>query len=78
MFPFVKKHFAWKDIQGAKTLRYGFVGGYGIRLLTPYGTVYNIKGKEGLALELKNGKKYLIGSQKTDEIELVLANFLKH
>jgi hypothetical protein len=51
-----------------KVLNYGFVGGWGVRLWTKYGTVYNVKGNIGLAIELKNGTKFLIGTQK--EIEL--------
>ena len=45
------------------------MGGWGIRLWTKYGTVFNIKGKKGLAIELYSGKKFLIGTQK--EIELI-------
>jgi len=55
-FPFVKKRIKWKDIKSAKIVKYGFVG-YGIRLGSEYGTVYNTKGNQGLAIELKTGKK---------------------
>lgn len=67
-FPFVQKTTKWTEIKSAEVVNYGFVGGWGIRLWTEYGTVYNIKGNKGLAIELLNGKKYLIGTQK--EIEL--------
>ncbi len=67
-FPFVKKRINWKDIKSAEVINYGFVGGWGIRLGTRYGTVYNIKGDKGLAIELNNGKKFLIGTQKEAEI----------
>ena len=52
---------------------YGFVGGWGIRMGTKYGTVYNTRGKTGLALTLLNGTRYCIGTQKEGE----LADFLK-
>ena len=68
-FPLTKKTIKWNEIQSAKVLNYGFVGGWGIRLWTGYGTVYNIKGNKGLALELKNGKKLLIGTQKESELK---------
>ena len=68
-FPFVKKEFQWSEIQKSKVVNYGFVGGWGIRLFTKYGTVYNIRGNKGLAIELKNGKKYLIGTQKEEEMK---------
>jgi hypothetical protein len=68
-FPFFKKQIRWQDIKNAEVIKYGFVGGWGIRLGTKYGPVYNIKGKIGLALELKTGKKLLIGTQKEDELK---------
>lgn len=67
-FPFVKKTTKWTDMKKAEVINYGFVGGWGIRLRTKYGTVYNIKGNKGLAIELLNGKKYLIGTQKETEM----------
>jgi hypothetical protein len=72
-FPFVNKEIAWDDVLNCKIINYGFVGGWGIRLWTKYGTVYNVKGKIGLLLELKSGKKMLIGTQRSEE----LAEFLK-
>jgi len=72
-FPFVRKHVSWIDIKSAKVVNYGFVGGWGIRIGTKYGTVYNVNGKYGLALEFKNGKKVLIGTQKEKE----LSEFIK-
>jgi hypothetical protein len=71
-FPFTKKSVPWKDIKTAKTVNYGFVGGWGIRLGTKYGTVYNTKGNKGLAIELKNGRKFCIGTQKEDEMKRVV------
>ena len=43
--PFVKRQVAWADIESTEVLNYGFVGGWGIRIGTKYGTVYNMKGK---------------------------------
>ena len=67
-FPFVKKQVTWDEIKSAEIVNYGFVGGWGIRLWTKYGTVYNTKGNKGLAIELLNGKKFLIGTQKETEL----------
>ena len=67
-FPFVKKEVAWRDIRKAEVLDYGFVGGWGIRLWTKYGTVYNTKGSKGLFIQLKDDKKFLIGTQRPDEM----------
>ena len=72
--PLVKKTFRLEDIKSAEVLKYKFVG-YGMRLFTSYGTVYNTKGNMGLAIELKNGEKVLIGTQKADELAKHLGKF---
>ncbi len=74
-FPFVKKNVNWNDVKSAKVVNYGFVGGWGIRGSIKYGTVYTMKGAMGLAIDLKNGKKFLIGTQKEAEIEKVVVKF---
>mgnify|MGYP000005578996 CR=1 FL=1 len=72
-FPFTKRTLHWSEILRADIIDYGFVFGWGIRLTHKHGTVYNTKGRIGLALQLKNGKKLIIGTQKRTE----LAAFLK-
>lgn len=72
-FPFIKRTVNWHQISKAEIIDYGFVFGWGIRVTHKYGTVYNTKGNMGLAIQLKNGKKFLIGTQKSLEIE----DFLK-
>jgi len=71
-FPFVKKKVNWNEIKSVKIVNYGFIGGWGIRLWTKYGTVYNTKGEIGLAIELNNGKKFLIGTQKETELNKIV------
>lgn len=71
-FPFVKKEFLREEIKEMEVLDYGFIGGWGIRFWTKYGTVYNIKGTKGFRIVLKDGKKYLIGTQKPEKIEAYL------
>lgn len=71
-FPLAKKQVEWNEIKNTKVVHYGFIGGWGIRPGTKYGTVYNMKGKKGLAIELKNGEKFLIGTQKETELKNVL------
>lgn len=73
-FPFVKKDFLWQEIDTAEVIDYGFVGGWGIRLWTKYGTVYNVKGSKGLYVKLKNGKSFVVGTQKSDELKTYLNN----
>lgn len=72
-FPLVKKRVKWTEVAHADVVDYGFVG-YGIRLFTRYGTVYNVKGRKGLAIELKNGKKFLIGTQRAHDLIQLLSS----
>ncbi len=68
-FPFLRKRFNWSDITEAEVIDYGFVGGWGIRMFTRHGTVYNVAGSKGLKITLDNGKKYVIGTQKPEELK---------
>lgn len=72
-FPFVSQDYSWSEILTARVIDYGFVGGWGIRLFTPYGTVYNVKGSKGLAVELKDGRKFCLGTQRPQELQKVLS-----
>lgn len=73
--PFKTKLHTWEEIESISVVNYGFVGGWGIRLFTNYGTVYNMRGAEGLAIRLKSGKKYLIGSQRIDQLTQVVSKY---
>ena len=68
-FPFVKKTIQLNDIKTMQVVNYGFVGGWGIRLWTKYGTVYNIRGNKGLSIELNDGSKFIIGTQKPTQVK---------
>jgi hypothetical protein len=74
-FFFIKRKATWPEIESAKVIRYGFVGGWGIRLETPYGTVYNTNGDMGLKVKLKTGKNFLIGTQKADELKAIVEHY---
>ena len=73
--PFLTKFHSWEDIQTIEVVHYGFVGGWGIRLFTAYGTVYNMRGAKGLAIRLKSGKKFLIGSQRSEALNQFIEQF---
>jgi hypothetical protein len=48
-------------------------GGWGIKYgFTGYGKAYSINGNKGLQIELLSGKKVLIGTNKAEELELVI------
>jgi len=69
--PLLKRTYRWDDVESALIISYGFVG-YGIRLGSKHGIIYNVNGNKGLALVLKSGKKLVIGTQKPEELEAFL------
>lgn len=75
--PFViNKKWNWQDIESAYITEYGLsdYGGWGYRI-GKKGTAYTTKGKYGIQLLLKNGKKILIGTQQPEEVALILASY---
>lgn len=76
-YPMLKKQIKWSDVKHAEVVNYGFVGGWGVRFWPKYGTIYNIKGNKGLAIELLNGKKFVIGTQKESELKFFLEQLKK-
>ena len=68
---FLNKVIDLSEVTEQYIINYDFVG-YGIRKTKKYGTVYNVKGKEGVAITLTNGEKYLIGSQKAEQFSKTL------
>lgn len=71
-----KNEWKWGEIQRAYVREYKPLleyGGWGIRYSWRNGRAYNVQGKTGLQLELKNGKKILIGTQQKEELNRVLA-----
>ncbi|EAS20157.1 hypothetical protein BBFL7_02557 [Flavobacteria bacterium BBFL7] len=74
-FPFFKKVFKWSEISKAQVIDYGFVGGWGIRLWTSYGTVYNVSGSKGLHIKI-TGKQYVVGTRKEKELQSSIAHLL--
>lgn len=77
-FPFHAKfeYFSWDSLTKSFVRQYSAVseyGGWGLRFgLFGKGAAYNISGDKGLALEFKNSKKLLIGTNKPDQITEIL------
>jgi hypothetical protein len=71
------KKFLWTDIEQAYLREYAPLkefGGWGIKYsLSNYGTAYTSSGNQGLQLVLKDKRQFLIGTQKWDELTLLLA-----
>jgi hypothetical protein len=70
--PLAKKRILWSEVEQAQIVKYSPLIGYGLRIWTPHGTVYNVRGNRGLSLVLKNGKKYMIGTQRHREVEDII------
>ena len=81
-FPFHTRFilYPWENITLAKTITYSPVkdfGGWGIRYGMNSTKAFNVKGNDGLYIELKSGEKRMIGTQHPEEIEILLATYLK-
>ena len=63
----------WEDIEEMALGNYKFLG-YGYRFSKQYGTIYNVSGDKAMFLTLKkHKKKLLIGTNRFDELERVMA-----
>lgn len=74
--PLVTKELQWKEIKYARVFDYGFVGGWGVRIWTDYGTVYNMRGSKGLHLKTDKNE-YVLGTQKEQELRSSIAHLLQ-
>ncbi len=81
-FHFKLKTILWNEINAANVRKYDAVsefGGWGLKggLLwkKSNGTAVNVSGDIGIQLELKNGKKILVGTQKENEAKQVLKTY---
>lgn len=75
------KYFAWADVEQAYIRKYKPIaeyGGWGLRSGSrKTGDAYNVSGDMGLQLILKNGNRFLIGTQKADELQMLLDDLYK-
>ena len=71
-FPYTKRYHSWKEISKAEVIKYGFIGGWGVRLWTRYGTVYNVQNGKGLYVKLKNKERFLVGTQRPEILQASL------
>lgn len=76
LFPFQVKfrEIRWDEIKSAEVREYSPMkefGGWGIRFGFQ-GRAINVRGNQGLQLTLTSGKKILLGTQKPEEIALLL------
>ncbi len=75
------KLFSWKEIKTCHIRKYNPVleyGGWGFRtgFLRNRGSAYNIKGNQGIQIELKTGKKILLGTQQSSLANQVISKYI--
>lgn len=73
------RHRNWAELKSAEVLQYKPLleyGGWGLRLGLK-GWAYNIAGNKGIQLEFRAGGQLLLGTQKPEEAEAVIARLKK-
>jgi len=69
----------WEEMEKVYVRKYNPIleyGGWGLRIgLFGKGGAFNVSGNMGLQLELKNGKRFLLGTQKPEEMEKAVKEF---
>ncbi|NOZ86419.1 MAG: hypothetical protein GXP49_09130 [Deltaproteobacteria bacterium] len=73
----VRKSYKLADIKGAKAVRNNWIWGYGIHL-TPHGWLYNVSGLDAVEVELKNKKKFRLGTDDPQGLENALKQSIGH
>ncbi|MDJ0960915.1 MAG: hypothetical protein QNJ88_09670 [Acidimicrobiia bacterium] len=77
---FVRRRLLLSDIERFEAVTYRPIaeyGGWGIRWRGRGKIAYSVSGKEGVRMELANGKEVLIGSQRADELESVMRTWVR-
>ena len=76
MRPLRQARLDWAQIRSAQVRQYspiGEYGGWGFRGLYSQNRALNVAGNHGLQLELADGRRLLLGTQRPDELRQVLA-----
>ncbi len=78
-FPFFRKKYLWSQIEKVYVRKYSPLteyGGWGVRGLGE-AKAYNVSGKYGIQIVTKEKKKFLIGTQKPQDVERVLKRYIE-
>lgn len=82
-FPVFNKmrNYPWTDIKSVYVREYSPLmeyGGWGFRSsMKGNGNAWNVSGTYGLQIEMIDGKKFMIGTQKPDELKSIIENYKK-
>ncbi|MCK4429456.1 MAG: hypothetical protein KAU95_03710 [Candidatus Aenigmarchaeota archaeon] len=75
-FGIISKKFILKDIESCHVVKNLWYYGWGIRI-TPDGWLYNISGLSAIEIQMKNGKKYRIGTDEPNNLEHAITQAIK-
>ncbi len=67
----IRKRFKFNEIESCQGVKNHWYYGWGIRL-TPHGILYNVSGFYAVEIKLTTGKKYRIGTDVPQELELAI------
>ncbi len=70
-WPFSEIVTPWAEVETVRLVKFRFIS-RGIRTGTAHGTAYCVAGDRGLAVTLKSGRKYMIGTQRPEEMRRFL------
>jgi hypothetical protein len=68
----IRKRFFLGDISDYRSVKNSWRYGWGIRL-TPHGWLFNVSGLSAVEIQMKNGRKYRIGTDVPDELMRALS-----
>jgi hypothetical protein len=71
----IRKRFALPDVRGVGTVRNKWYYGWGIRML-PNGWLYNVSGLDAVELEMADGSRQRIGTDRPGELESAIREAL--
>ena len=75
-FGIIHKKFILGDIKSCHIVKNPWYYGWGIHL-TPHGWLYNISGLSAIEIQMKNGKKYRIGTDEPTNLEQAITQAIK-
>ncbi|MDC7998790.1 hypothetical protein [Gilvibacter sediminis] len=75
-------HKSWDEIENLYVREYSPIGEYGgwgyrVSFSKSTGRAYNVSGNLGIQIELKNGRRVLVGTRKKEEAEAVINYYTK-
>jgi hypothetical protein len=78
--PFLRREIGYGEMVRCEACTYRPIreyGGWGIRF-SRHGTAYHVRGNRGVQLELADGKRLLLGSQRADELAAAIQTQMRH